>query len=226
VGLSERSRRGSAGVADGELVAGVRGGDEESFGRLVERYRAPVTAYVRARLVDRDLSEDIAQEIFISALHSMRCSERPIAFEAWIYEIARNACIDQHRRCRRQAEAVVLDEDFVEGRATSDPQTALETRQRLAALCLAFGALPPLERELLVRRELCGLPYVELALCTGLTVSAVESALHRARRRLLAHYRPLCGEATGPVRAAVAGRASSGPAVGYFRSSSGRGAAW
>jgi RNA polymerase sigma factor (sigma-70 family) len=221
VGLSERSRRASAGVGDGELVAGVRGGDEESFGRLVERYRGPVTAYVRARLVDRDLSEDIAQEIFISALHSMRGSERPIAFKAWIYEIARNACIDQHRRRRRQADSVTLDDDVVEGRTTCDPHAALETRQRLAALWLAFGALPPLERELLVRRELCGLPYVELAVCTGLTVPAVESALHRARQRLLAHYRPLCGEPAGPGRAAVAGQA-----VGYLRSSSGRGAAW
>ncbi len=181
-------------------MAGVRGGDPESFDRLVERYRGPVTAYVRARVGDRELSEDIAQDVFISALHSMRASERPITFKAWIYEIARNACIDQHRRRGRQAEAAALSEDLVELRPTCDPHAALELRQRLAALCLAFGSLPPHERRLLVQRELAGLPYAELAAWTGLSVPAVESALHRARRRLRVEYRLLSGERPPPVR--------------------------
>jgi RNA polymerase sigma factor (sigma-70 family) len=194
VGPSERNRRAPAGAADGVLVAGVRGGDPESFDRLVERYRGPVTAYVRARVGDRDLSEDIAQEVFMSALYGMRASERPIAFKAWIYEIARNACIDEHRWRGRQAEAAALNEDLVELRPTGDPHAALELRQRLAALCLAFGSLPPLERKLLAQRELAGLPYAELASGTGLTVPAVESALHRARRRLRVEYRLLSGD--------------------------------
>ena len=203
MGPSEGRGSTPAGTVDRELVAGVRRGDERSFERLVGRYRAPVTAYVRARVGDLDLSEDIAQEIFISALRSMQASERPIVFKAWIYEIARNACIDQHRRRGRRAEAAGLHDGLVELNPTHDPPAAFELRQRLAALCLAFGELPPVERELLAQRELAGRPYAELASTTGLTVAAVESAVHRGRRRLLAHYRLLSGER--PSRPAVAG---------------------
>jgi RNA polymerase sigma-70 factor (ECF subfamily) len=204
VGPSERSSRSSSWTADGDLVAGVRRGDEESFERLVGRYRAPVIAYVRARVADRDLSEDIAQEIFISALRSMRASERPIVFKAWIYEIARNACIDQHRRRGRRAETAGLHDGLVDLSPAKDPPAALELSQRLAALCLAFGQLPPVERELLAGRELGGRPYAELASSTGLSVPAVESAVHRGRRRLRVNYRLLTGDRPAPPPAAVA----------------------
>ncbi len=191
---SERSTRSAGWPADGDLVAAVRGGDDRSFERLVERYRGRVIAYVRSRVGDRELSEDIVQEIFISALRSMRAGERPIAFKAWIYEIARNACIDEHRWRVRRAEMAALSDDLVQLRPSCDPQAALEVSQQMAALCCAFGALSPLERELLGLRELAGLPYSELAAWTGLSVPAVESALHRARRRLLGHYRLVSGD--------------------------------
>jgi RNA polymerase sigma factor (sigma-70 family) len=176
-------------------VAGVRSGDERSFEQLVDRYRVPLTAYVCARVGDIGRSEDIAQEVFIAALRGMRSSERPIVFKPWMYEIARNACIDQHRWRGRHAESA-LTEDLVELGPTCDPHAALELRQRLATLCLAFGELPQAERELLAMRELAGRSYAELAASTGLTVSAVESALHRARRRLRDHYRRLSSSRT------------------------------
>jgi RNA polymerase sigma-70 factor (ECF subfamily) len=174
-------------------VAGVRSGDERSFEQLVDRYRAPLTAYVCSRVGDLGRSEDIAQEVFIAALRSMRASERPIVFKPWIYEIARNACIDQHRWRGRHAESALTDELVAPG-PSCDPHAALELRQQLATLCQAFGELPRIDRELLGMRELAGRSYAELAASTGLTVSAVESALHRARQRLLGHYRRLNGE--------------------------------
>ena len=47
---------------------------------------------------DHGRAEDVTQEVFVSALRRMRETERPIAFKPWIYEIAKNACIDQFRR--------------------------------------------------------------------------------------------------------------------------------
>lgn len=195
--------RSSLSTADGELVAGVRCGDERSFEQLVDRYREPLTAYVRSRVGDVGLSEDIAQEIFISALRSIRATERPIVFKPWIYAIARNACIDQHRWRGRQAEQA-LTEDLVAVSPSTDPQAAFEVGQEWAALRTALADLPRLEQELLGLRELAGLSYAEIAACTGLTTPAVESALHRARRHLLARYRLLSGERPLAVDARVA----------------------
>ena len=51
---------------------------------------------------DHARAEDVTQEVFLSALRRMRDTERPIAFKPWIYEIAKNACIDQFRRGARE----------------------------------------------------------------------------------------------------------------------------
>ena len=47
---------------------------------------------------DHQRAEDIAQEVIIAALRRLRATEQPIAFKPWLYEIAKNACIDEFRR--------------------------------------------------------------------------------------------------------------------------------
>ncbi|MBV9416700.1 MAG: sigma-70 family RNA polymerase sigma factor, partial [Solirubrobacterales bacterium] len=89
---------------DHELVTAVRRGDETAFEALFSRYRGRIHAYVSGILSDPDHAEDVTQEAFISALRRLRDTERPIAFKPWIYQIAKNACIDELRRPRRSLE--------------------------------------------------------------------------------------------------------------------------
>ena len=92
-------------------------GDDRAFEQLYERYQRRISAYVFGMVKDHGRAEDITQEVFVSALRRMRETERPIAFKPWVYEIAKNACIDQFRRSRR-AEEVSFDAD--EGLAPAD----------------------------------------------------------------------------------------------------------
>src|ERR687894_1524531 len=85
-------------ITDHELVAAVRRGDDRAFERLYERYQRRIAAYVHGMVKDHGRAEDITQEVFISALRRMRETERPIAFKPWVYEIAKNACVDAYRR--------------------------------------------------------------------------------------------------------------------------------
>src|SRR5918911_5548532 len=84
-----------------ELVAAVRRGSDRAFEELYSRYRGRIAAYIFGIVRDHARTEDIAQDVFMCALRRMRKSERPIAFKPWIYEIAKNACIDDFRRSRR-----------------------------------------------------------------------------------------------------------------------------
>jgi RNA polymerase sigma factor (sigma-70 family) len=125
----------------------------------------------------------------------MRETERPIAFKPWIYEIAKNACIDQFRRSRR-AEEISLQAD--EGLAPGDygrlvgsgptPDAAVAAKQELDHLCGAFGGLSDTHHEILVLRELEGMSYREIGERMGMSRPAVESTLFRARRRLTEEY--------------------------------------
>src|ERR1700731_1416255 len=92
------------GATDQELVVAVRQGDDRAFEELFSRYRGRISGYVVGMVGDHGRAEDITQDVFISALRRLRGTERPIAFKPWLYEIAKNACIDEFRRRRRRQE--------------------------------------------------------------------------------------------------------------------------
>jgi RNA polymerase sigma factor (sigma-70 family) len=175
----------------------VRRGDDRAFEELYSRYRRRIAAYVLGMVGDHGRAEDLTQEVFISALRRMRDSERPIAFKAWIYEIAKNACIDEFRRTRR-AQEVPLDTDDetsagergLLSRAPT-PDVAVESRQQLTDLRGAFRGLSESHHKILVLRELEGLSYTEIGERMGMSRPVVESTLFRARRRLSEEYEEL-----------------------------------
>ena len=183
-----------ANTTDERLVAHVRRGDDRAFEELYERYQRRIAAYVYGMVNDYGRAEDITQEIFVSALRRMRATERPIAFKPWIYEIARNACIDQFRRSRR-TEEVSFDADEGMGaleaaRLTTGhtPDVVIDAKQQIDDLCGAFGGLSDAHHEILVMRELEGLSYREIGDRLGMSRPSVESTLFRARRRLTEEY--------------------------------------
>jgi RNA polymerase sigma factor (sigma-70 family) len=143
---------------------------------------------------DHGRAEDITQEVFISALRRMRATERPIAFKPWVYEIAKNACIDEFRRTRRTKEVSLDSDDDGESHAPTlisrgpTPDTALERRQQLDDLRGAFRGLSDNHHKILVLRELEGLSYTEIGRRMGMTRPVVESTLFRARKRLGQEY--------------------------------------
>src|ERR1700749_4989345 len=93
-----------------ELVAATRAGDDRAFEELYARYRDRISAFILSKVHDHGRAEDIAQEVFMSALRRLRGTDQAIAFKPWIYEIAKNACIDEFRRGNRTRE-VSLDGD-------------------------------------------------------------------------------------------------------------------
>jgi RNA polymerase sigma factor (sigma-70 family) len=139
---------------------------------------------------DHGRAEDIVQEAFMSALRALRRSDQEIVFRPWIYEIAKNACIDHLRRARRAQEVSIDSGDFSPAEESRISQTAAGTdadvarRNQLDTLRMAFDDLPPSQHQILVMRELEGLSYDSIGSRMGLTRGAVESLLFRARRRL------------------------------------------
>jgi RNA polymerase sigma factor (sigma-70 family) len=171
----------------------VRSGDDGAFGELYSRYERPILGYVDGILGDHGRAEEIAQDVFVSALRAMRSSDRAIAFKPWIYEIARNACIDEVRRRQRSREVSADGDEAVAERrdlvaSAPSPDAFLERRQQLEHLRGAFSGLSESQHKVLVLRELEGRSYTQIAQKMGLSVPMVESTLFRARRRLGQEY--------------------------------------
>ncbi len=205
-------RRTGDDISDHDLVTRVRSGDDAAFEQLYRRYHRRIASYIQGMVHDHARAEDIAQDVFMSALRRMRETDRPIAFKPWVYEIAKTACIDQIRRSKR-AEEVSMDADEGLGSAdygrlvsaTPTPDVAVDHKQQLDHLCGAFGGLSETHHEILVMRELEGLSYREIGERLGMTRPAVESTLFRARRRLTEEYEDLVtGERCVRVQAIIA----------------------
>lgn len=181
-------------ATEGHLVRAVRAGDDRAFEQLFSRYRRRITAYVYGLLNDHGRAEDITQEVFISALRRLRETDGAISFKPWIYEIARNGCIDEFRRMSR-ASIVSLDvgddSDALPQVQLADfttPETRWERKQQIGDLCGAFSSLPDNQHRILVLRELEGMSYGEIGAQMGMSRPMVESTLFRARRRITKEY--------------------------------------
>ncbi|HET9104645.1 MAG TPA: sigma-70 family RNA polymerase sigma factor [Solirubrobacteraceae bacterium] len=203
-----------------DLIEAARDGDHRAFEELYARYRERITAFIRSRVRDQGRAEDIAQEVFISALRRLRASSQEIAFRPWIYEIAKNACIDEYRRSRRGRE-VPLDDGGEDGgvgllSTAPGPPAAIEAKERLSDLRGAFGVLSENHHQLIVMREFEGRSYDEIAERTGMSRQMVESALFRARRKLTEEYEELAsGRRCVQIQAAIeSGRARSARSLG------------
>ena len=175
-------------------MAAVREGDDSAFEELYRRYHARIAAYLRRMVRDDARVEDLTQDAFFSALRRIRSTDAEIAFKPWIFEIARNAAIDNWRRTSR-AEEVPVDEqellrpaDRLRLVGSAAPDAAVIDKERFVHLQGAFDELSEVHTRVLVMRELEGMSYREIAARLELSRSSVESALFRARRRLESEY--------------------------------------
>src|SRR2546423_1436499 len=196
--LGPASARAATLQSDTDLVAAVRRGDDRAFEELYARYTRRISSYIFGMVKDHARAEDLTQDVFVSALRRMRDTDRPIAFKPWIYEIAKNACIDQFRRQRRAEE---ISYDAEEGLGAADygrlvtgdptPDVALDHKQQLDHLRGALGGLSDAHHQILVMREFEGLSYREIGERMNMSRPSVESTLFRARKRLTEEYEEL-----------------------------------
>jgi RNA polymerase sigma factor (sigma-70 family) len=218
--LSKTSRHCASGETD--LVAASRAGDDRAFEELYSRYRDRILAFIVSKVHDHGRAEDIAQDVFMSALRRMRSNDQHIAFKPWIYEIAKNACIDEFRRGSRSREVPLeSDGEFVTDRqatlgVVSAPAAAIESKQRLDDLRGAFGGLSANHHQLLLMREFEGMSYDEIGQRLDMTRQMVESGLFRARRKLSEEYEELAsGRRCAQIQTAIeAGTMQSVSALG------------
>jgi len=77
---------------DGYLIRKCIAGEPETFGLLVDKYKASIYAFVYTKLCNFHDAEDITQEVFIKAYRNLRTLEQCDSFLAWLYCIASNLC--------------------------------------------------------------------------------------------------------------------------------------
>jgi RNA polymerase sigma-70 factor (ECF subfamily) len=167
------------------LVERARRGDDDAFAALV-RIGAPA-ALAAARRITRDaaLAQDAAQDAFLRAYRALGDYRHESSFAAWMRKIAVRTAIDLVRK-RRPEDPLGDDGPVSSGNASA---RAEEKRHEDADLLRqALATLSPLDREILLAREVEGIADREVAERFGMTVTGVRVRMHRARRKLQSRF--------------------------------------
>jgi RNA polymerase sigma-70 factor (ECF subfamily) len=156
------------------LVSRALRGDEAAIEQLVRIASPAALAAARRVTGDASLAEDATQEAFLRAFRALGRFRPEASFRAWLRTIAVRCAIDVIRR--RKPEAALPPEP-----AGLPEDSRHEDSDLLRA---ALAALSPLEREILLARELEGVDDRTIARRLDMTVTAVRVRVHRARRRV------------------------------------------
>src|SRR5690349_3739621 len=165
---------------------------DRAFEQLYKRHAREVHQYALALLANPADAEDVTQTTFLNAYRAFEKGERPHKPHNWLIAIAHNVCRMRWRQAGSRPREVALDE-APEPAALDDEQLDLDE------VLTALAALSFNQRAAIVMRELEGRSYQEIAGVLGVSVSAVEALLFRARRNLQVRRRALGVLTTVPL---------------------------
>ena len=157
------------------LVERARRGDHDAFAELARGAVVRLDQAARLILRDPELARDAVQEGLIRAWRDLPKLRDLDRFDAWLYRLTVNSCIDQTRRRRRRLIEVELTP--IHAPSVSDTAGALADRD------LVDGVLRHLDekgRAIVVLHYYLGMPLTDVAVTLGIPVGTVKSRLHRA----------------------------------------------
>jgi len=171
-------------LSDEALFERLQAGSVAAFDELYERYERPLFGFVIRHLGDRAEAEDVLHEAFLGVLRGRR---QPGSFRAWVFQVARNLCLNRRRTQTRAARA--LEKPSGETPEASGAHHALEKHQAVAALHRAVETLPATLAEVYHLR-VAGLSYEEMAEVLQAPLGTVKSRMHELVARLREEMTP------------------------------------
>jgi len=175
-------------ISTSTLVARAQSGDIDVVGELYDRYHVSIFRYLYYRVGDRQAAEDLTSEVFLRMIRSLN-AYRPqnVAFEAWLFQIARNLAIDYYRKMNN-GNMTSLEEHL--GSSTEDPESSLEHSLTSELLTKALARLNEVQRDVIVLRFINGLPIAQVAQA----LHKSEDSIKALQRRGLSALREILSE--------------------------------
>jgi len=177
-------------LSDNALMNKVKNGDLDKLGLLFERYKKPLFGFFYGINKDRELSEDLVQNVFVRVLKYRTLYRGEGEFRSWLFHIARNVSHDQYRKKRIQATDSV--ENWQDRIGSDDNRfTAYQKDEDLELLSLAMDRLPEDKREILLLSKFQEKKYKEIGDQLGFSEGTVKVRVYRAMQELKAIYHEL-----------------------------------
>jgi RNA polymerase sigma-70 factor (ECF subfamily) len=180
---------------DQELVRLSRRGDERAARELVHRFERPVFSLIYRMVRDRELAEDLSQDVFVRTFNNLDRYDRSYKFSSWLFKIAYNLTVDHLRRRelptisvhgapdavtpdRQEATSLTLESE------EEAPDDRLVAKELAGELEEAIAELREDYRTAILLRHVEGRSYEEIAEIMEIPLGTVKTYIFRARREL------------------------------------------
>ncbi len=180
-------------INEQELVERITSGDRAAFKILVDRFSSRVMNLCHRITGNRMDAEDVAQDVFVEIYKNISWFRGESSLATWVNRIAYNRSLNFLRDSRHRA-GISLDSrddstdmslgETLAGKPSDQPDKNLEIRHNRSMLYKAIAGLPEKYRRPFALHKLDGMPYAQIAETLNISLSAVESRIHRAKLKL------------------------------------------
>ena len=187
--LRERTRSQHIEATDGVLAQQTLAGDEEAFAQLVQRYSNTLFNFICRFLNDYDAASDILQQVFTQLYISLPKLRTGEPLKAWLFQVARNRCLDELRRKRvlhfSELQAASDDDDLSPLAIIPDtsplPEEVAERHDLQDILQRAISGLPPKFRAVVLLRYTSQLSFSEIGRALQMPEATAKTYFQRAK---------------------------------------------
>ena len=183
------------------LIQAAKAGDQKALNKLISKYQSPLRFYVMRALPDKneDDIDDVVSMIFVKVWKNIQKFDESFAFSTWLYNIAKNTCIDFMRK--KKVDTTSLSQKFKDGDdevaepivvkdKDDTPEQALQRKQVYEKLKRYIDKLNPTQQELIKMRYYDNVPYEEMASTLNMPLNTLKVNLFRAKEALAAMVKP------------------------------------
>jgi len=167
---------------DHTLIRRMAAGETEALDELYARYGPGILNFLVARLNNRQLAEEVLQDVMLAAWRAAPNFREESKVLTWLLTIARNRAINTQRKLRPTL--VELNEEVKLQVTDTGPLEKVSRLDKYEALREGLEQLPEMQREVLVLVFFHQLSGAEVAEMLNISVGTVKSRLHRAKEML------------------------------------------
>jgi len=178
------------------LVRSIRSGDRDAFVTLTRIYQQKIFILAYSFFRNKEDAVDLVQEVFLRIFEKIDSFEESRNFEAWMFQVAKNLCIDHYRRTRsrRTMESGLRVEELpLADDRTPDASRASDLK---AVLARSVDRLAERQRTIFLMRHVNQMGNEEIARALNISTGTVKSLHFKAIRRLRALMEPHLGCST------------------------------
>jgi RNA polymerase sigma-70 factor (ECF subfamily) len=181
-----RGALATADLADTELIARYRQGDEQAAAELVRRHSTALARFLAVQGAPDEELDDLVQDAFFKAFRALGSFRGTASFRTWLLTIGSNLLKDRRRQWKRR-HVVALSAD--EPDPGADPVGEADAAILAERLVTGIARLARLQREVFVMRAQQGLEYGEISRALDMSEGAARVHFHHAVKRLKAWMR-------------------------------------